>query len=413
MKKFLPDTNSSVINPMVPVLDKTIRFSLLTFVIFSVFSISVTQISFAIGAIASLIKTHLTKSWKELRGTYVGIAIFCFCLACVFSIITSVDFGNSLKLLKKLLQFIILFWVANAVQDEKQRDLLFKLVIVAGVVSALNALLPFIHPFFLSIDNLYGSTRIIGTMSVPSTFSGIIMIVGLSALGRLLFTKPREYWVMGSVGVITLCLLITMTRQAWFGFFIGTLFLILFSKNKYFWLIPIFLVGILMLSGDIVIDRIYSLTNLKDSSLTTRIFLWKGGVEMFKDYPITGCGYKCVDLIYSQYSDPSGWVAHYKGLHNNIFQLLIDTGIIGLGFWVCIWVAYFYEAFKSFQNLTTETPQNNTAGILMGASAAVLAFLAGGLFESNFYDSEVTMLVYFLMGLSLAQVKNIPQSNSH
>ena len=41
----------------------------------------------------------------------------------------------------------------------------------------------------------------------------------------------------------------------------------------------------------------------------------------------------------------------------------------------------------------------------MGALAAVLAFLVGGFFESSFYDSEVTMLLYFLMGLSLVQIK--------
>jgi hypothetical protein len=41
----------------------------------------------------------------------------------------------------------------------------------------------------------------------------------------------------------------------------------------------------------------------------------------------------------------------------------------------------------------------------MGSSAAVLAFLVGGFFETNIYDSEVAMLIYFLMGISLAKMK--------
>ena len=241
MEKFLPDTISSPANHMVPLIDKVIRFSLFTFVAFSMFSISVTQISFAIGAIASLLKTHLTKSWKELRGTYVGIAVLCFSLACVLSMITAVDFGSSLKLLKKLLQFTILFWVANEVQDEKQRDLLFKMVIVTGVASALNGVLPLINPSLFPKDSLYGGLRVIGTMSVPSTFSGILMIAGLAALGRLLFHKPKEYWVIGSMGVIVLCLLISVTRQAWLGFFIGTVFMVSFWNKKYLLLLPILL----------------------------------------------------------------------------------------------------------------------------------------------------------------------------
>jgi O-antigen ligase len=405
MEKFLPDTNSSEANHMVPVLDKVIRFSLFTFVAFSMFSISVTQISFAIGAIASLLKTHLTKSWKELRGTYVGIAVLCFSLACVLSLITAVDFGSSLKLLKKLLQFIILFWVANAVQDEKQRDLLFKLVIVTGVASALYGILPLINPSLFSQDSLYGGKRIIGTMSVPSTFSGIIMIAALAALGRLLFHKPKEYWVIGSLGVIVLSLLLSITRQAWLGFFIGSIFLVFIWNKKFFFMIPILLVAVLLFSSEDITDRIYSFTNLKDKTLQARVFLWKGGWEIFKDHPLTGCGYKCVDSIYSQYSDPSGWIAHYRGLHSNIFQLLIDMGIIGLGAWICIWMAYFVEIFKQLRNKAKEASQNNSTGVLMGASAAVLAFLVGGVFESNFYDSEVTMLLYFLIGLSLAQTQ--------
>jgi len=34
--------------------------------------------------------------------------------------------------------------------------------------------------------------------------------------------------------------------------------------------------------------------------------------------------------------------------------------------------------------------------------------LAGGVFETNFYDSEVVMLLYFIMGISLAQTNQKP-----
>jgi O-antigen ligase len=409
MEKLLPDTNSSEVNHMVPVLDKVIRFSLFTFVVFSMFSISVTQISFALGAIASLLKTYLTKSWKELRGTYVGITVLCFCLACVLSIITAVEFESSLKLLKKILQFIILFWVVNVVQDKKQKDLLFKLVIVSGLATALNGFLPFLNLSFLSYVGNYYGIRTIGTMSVPSTFSGILMIVGLVALGRLLFHKPWEYWVLGSVGIISLCLMMSLTRQAWLGFSIGTIFLLFFWNKKYLLLIPVLLASILLVSGDNdeinrIKLRIHSFVNLNDTSLQARVFLWKVGWEIFKDHPVTGCGYKCVDSTYSQYPDPSELIAHYRGLHNNVFQLMVDTGAVGLVTWLSIWVAYFIEVFKRCRTLTQGFSQNNL-GILMGSSAAVLSFLVGGFFETNIYDSEVAMLLYFVMGLSLAQTK--------
>jgi len=374
------------------------------------FSISVTQISFSIGAISWVLKVHLTQSWKEIRGTIVGIAILCFCLACVLSIITSVDWESSIKHLKKLLQFIIFFWVANAVQDEKQRDLLIKLVIVVGTAAALNGLLPLLDPSSFSPERLYASSRPLGTMSVPSTFSGILMLAGLVTLGRFLFHKPTEYWVLGSTSIIGLCLLLILARQAWLGFFIGMIFLLFFWNKKYFLVIPFLLLGLLLFAPDRVKERMLSLTNFKNYSLQARVSLWEGSWIIFKDHPITGCGYKCVDSIHLQYPDPSGWIAHYRGMHSNIFQLLVDTGIIGLGLWVSIWVAYFMEIFQRWRTLAEDASQNNSRGILMGASAAVLAFLAGGLFETNIYDSEVAMLLYFLMGLSLAMVKKAPRA---
>jgi O-antigen ligase len=397
MEKVLPDSNSLGSNRISPVLDKVIQFSLFTFVIFSMFSISITQISFAVGALSWLLKVHLTQTWKELMGTWVGIAILCFCLAYILSTITSVDLGSSFKYFKKLLQFVIFFWVANTVKSEKQRALLVGLVIIAGTVTALNGLL----------DTNIGTGRIQGTRSSPATFSGALMIAGLMALGRLLFHKPKEYWVLVSVGFVCLCLLMSLTRHTWLGFFIGTVFLLFFWNKKTILFIPVLLAGVLLFANDGLTNRIHSLTNLKDSSLQARVFLWKGGWEMFKDHPITGCGYKCVDSIYPQYSDPSRLIARYRGMHSNIFQLLIDTGIVGFGFWICIWVTFFVETFKRLRNLATEASQNNTTGISMGASAAVLAFLVSGFFESSLYDSEVTMLLYFLMGLSLAQVKKI------
>ena len=237
------------------------------------------------------------------------------------------------------------------------------------------------------------------------------MIVGLAALGRLLCRKPNEYWVLGSVGIISFSLLLTLTRQAWLGFFVGSVFLLFFWNKKYLLIFPLLLIGILLSAPEKITARIHSFTNLQDSSLNARVSLWKGGWSIFKDHPITGCGFKCVDWIHSQYPDPSGWVAHYRGMHSNIFQLLVDTGIVGLGTWLSIWAAYFFEIFKRCRVLAKEKSQDNAAGILMGSSAAVIGFLVGGFFETNIYDSEVAMLLYFLMGLSLAQTKKLPESS--
>ena len=405
MGKLLPDTNSFKAYNLLPALDKIIQYSLFTFVAFAMFSISLTQISFAIGALSWLLKVHLTQTWKEISGTLVGIAILCFCLACVLAIITSVDLESSIKHLKKLVQFVIFFWVVNAVKDRKQRDLLIGLLIIAGLVVALNGLSP-----YLSTDYSI-SQRLKGTLSKESTFSGVLMLAGLVALGQCLFYKPKKYWLMGSAGVIALCLLMTMARQAWLGSLLGAVFLVFYWNKKYLLIFPLFLMVTLLLSPEIIKDRIYSFKNFKDGSFQQRVSSWKGGWKIFKDHPVTGCGFKCVDSIHSQYPDPTGFVARFRGMHSNIFQLLVDTGVVGFGTWLSIWVAYCIEIFKRLRALAEEKSQDNAIGILLGGSAAVLAFLVGGVFETNIYDSEVAMFLYFIMGLSLAKVEKTPVSS--
>ena len=402
-ENFSPETDSSIKLPLVPALDKLIQFSLFVFVAFSMFSITITQIAFSIGSISWLWKVHLTQTWKEVIGTRVGIAIFCFCLACLVAVGTSVDLEHSFIHLKKLLQFIVFFWVINTVQDEKQRDLLIGTLIVAGVAAALYGLSPYWE------GDLFEGGRIHGTRSNVATFAGILMLTGLTALGWFLFHKPKEYWVLGGAGIISICLLLALTRQAWLGFFIGTSFLLFFWKKKYLFIMPLLLVGLLFFAPQGVKDRMYSLTNLQENSFQSRVILWQGGWKIFKDYPITGCGFKCVDAIHSQYPDPKGYLAFYRGMHNNIIQLLVDTGLVGLGLWISIWVAFFIEAFKRWQALAEKASQDNAQGLLMGSLAGVISFLVGGFFETNFYDSEIVMLLYFIMGLSLAKVKKAPK----
>ena len=160
------------------------------------------------------------------------------------------------------------------------------------------------------------------------------------------------------------------------------------------------MIGLLLFAPESIKDRILSITDLNDWTFQARIFLWKGGLEIFKDYPITGCGFKCVDILHTQYPDPSGYIARHRGMHNNIIQLLVDTGILGLATWLSIWAAYFLSIYKQ---LNKKTINSISKGVVISSLAAVAGFLAGGMFETNFYDSEVVMLLYFIMGLALAE----------
>ena len=377
-------------------IDKMLVATLFVFAASSMFSISITQIACGLGGILWLLRTHLTDTWKEQRWP-LGISLLFFVVACLIAVANAYDPSYSYKSLKKLLEFLIFFWVLNCVKENGLRDSL-SLVLIAS--ATLAGLLGFYQAWKsgVIIEN-----RVEGTLSVYMTFAGLLMVVGIHALGRALFRRPTQSWIWVSIGIIIICLLLTLTRQAWFGFLTGLIFLVFFWRKKLLWLLPVLMLAIYIASPASVQTRLKNMVSGNDVTFEMRTALWTGGWQVFKDYPLTGCGFRCVDLVHSQYPDPTGHVKRLRGMHNNFIQLAVDTGILGLTAWLGIWFCFFRLLYHKAVDRERDPPEN---WAVFGSAAAVLAFLAGGCFESNLYDSEVAMVLYFIMALPFAGSPN-------
>jgi len=400
---------------LIPILDKVVIAALFIFVAFSIHSISVTQIACGLGGVAWLCRTQLTGSWKDQKWP-VWIPFGLYVLACLIAVANAYDVGYSYKSLKKVLEILIFFWVINCVRENRLRDHLILFLIFSATVAGL-------YGFYQAwVSGVSVGARVEGTMSVYMTFAGLLMMVGLVVIARVLFKPQSEIWLRGAIAVIFICLLFTLTRQAWLGFLTGLFFLGFIWRKNLFLILSGLIVLIVFTSTVLLKDNIYDILTPKDETyfeqmklrfrgiasgtdrnFEIRLALWQGGLEIFKAYPLTGCGFRCVDLVNSQFPDPSGVVKRYRGMHNNLIQLAVDTGILGLSAWLGIWFLFFRLLYKRAQEIEGDSQEK---GVVLGSVAAVLAFLAGGLFESNFYDSEVTMVLYFIMALPFAGSKN-------
>ena len=381
-----------------PIIDKILIFTLFLFTASSMFSISISQVSAGVGGFFWLLRTHLTDTWKEQRWP-LGIPFGLFVLACLIAVVNAYDVNYSYSSLKKLLEFLIFFWVLNCVRDNNLRNSLSLILITSATLAGLFGLYQYWQVFdFNQKYSIFVITenRAEGTLSTYMTFAGLLMLAGVIALAKILFQKPTHKWLLGSIGIITLSLLLNLSRQAWFGFLIALIFLVFFWRKKILLLIPIMLLVIYVASPLSVQQRAKSTLSGEDRTFTMRTALWKGGWKIFKDYPLTGCGFRCVDLVNSQYPDPTGYIARFRGMHNNLIQVAVDTGILGVTAWLGIW--FYFFRFLYHKAITLEKNANER-WVILGSAAAMLAFLAAGFFETNFYDSEVAMLLYFIMAL--------------
>ena len=379
---------------MIPlsILEKTIDACLIGFAAFSMFSISLTQLCVGVGVVGWLIRVQMTRSWNELD-LPLGRVFFIFVVACVLAVVTSVAPVKSAGMLKKTLLVAIFFWVINVLKNETQKELLLKILLISACLAALYGISQAIA-LGVSI-----STRVEGTMSIYMTFAGVIMLAVLMASGRFLFHLPREKWIGVVIIFLGVCLLLTLTRQAWLGTLAGLFFLLWVFRRTYLIVLPAILVLVLVVGPASVKHRLLSVVNFKDETFLIRVQLWQAGWQIFKDYPFTGCGFKCVDSVYPQYPEHAAVLSKYKGMHNNLLQVAVDTGLLGLSAWLSIWICFFLVMYKT----SIAGKGNSQRWIILGSTSAVIGFLAGGIFEVNFYDSEVVMLLYFLMALPFSR----------
>ena len=385
-----------------PILEKVIIASLFVFASFSVFSISATQIAGGLGGLAWILRAHLTGTWKEQRWP-LGVPFLLFAFASLVAVANAYDVSYSFESLKKLLEILIFFWVLNCVRENRLRDSL-SLVLIAS--TTLAGLFGFYQVWRDGLST-GGGLRIEGALSVYMTFAGILMMVALLAYGRIFFRQSAPPWLWVAAGIITACLLLTLTRQAWFGFLIGLVFLIFFWRKKFLLLLPILVMATFLASPEAVKTRLTDMISGKDVPFATRVNLWQVGWKIFRDYPLTGCGFRCVDLVNDQYPDPlyeksrepTQSIKHLRGMHNNFVQLAVDTGILGLTAWLGIWICFFRLLYHRSKAIKRDSHER---WVIYGSTAAVSAFLAGGCFETNFYDSEVAMVLFFIMALPFA-----------
>ena len=119
-----------------PIIDKILIFTLFLFTASSMFSISISQVSAGVGGFFWLLRTHLTDTWKEQRWP-LGIPFGLFVLACLIAVVNAYDVNYSYSSLKKLLEFLIFFWVLNCVRENNLRNSLSLTLIASATVASL------------------------------------------------------------------------------------------------------------------------------------------------------------------------------------------------------------------------------------------------------------------------------------
>ena len=244
------------------------------------------------------------------------------------------------------------------------------------------------------------ASRVSGPFSIYMTFAGVLLLGALFLLAHLATVRWRTVWWMVPAAALTVgALAFTHSRNAWLGLAAGAVMLIVTGRRagRVVTILAVIALLTALFAPDTVQQRARSLLDPRDATLRDRVAMWQSGAAMVADRPLLGVGPGEVRAWYPHYRRPEALRPSTGHLHNSAVQIAAERGLPALLVWLWLWVAFFRHGGQVLARL------RGTAGrpraLVLASLVGVLAFLIAGLFEDNFRDAEVVMLVYALMTL--------------
>jgi O-antigen ligase len=122
--------------------------------------------------------------------------------------------------------------------------------------------------------------------------------------------------------------------------------------------------------------------------------IWAAAVDVIRRFPM-GVGRKNGTILRDYPNIPP----RHKHAHNNLLQITMEFGILGLVTFLWWTVAYARLAWRTCRSASPEEPVSSA--IAAAAFATFVGFHVAGLVEYNFGDTEVLEVFFLVMGAAI------------
>jgi O-antigen ligase len=145
-----------------------------------------------------------------------------------------------------------------------------------------------------------------------------------------------------------------------------------------------------------------------DQSSLERIILWGVAWELFQSSPVHGVGFGSFELINGRYLPDIPGMEQDLGAHNLYFELLAETGIIGLG----AFFVFIFTAIRLGLRQLGEKDWLHRALAFTVFAGAIGLIISGFTDHSLFWSVQIGSLFWLLLGLLLASERRIQALHS-
>ncbi len=394
--------------------DKAILILLTVQISFVSISIAASSIAFGIWLGLWIIQIIIArkidydkKLFKEIK--YINIFILVYIFFEIFSRFFAVYPEGAFTNLKRLLLFLIFYCSLIKIIDiNTLRRILFVNICILSIISFIE-IIQYSLEFSELINQMKFSEIRIDYYNYPLTTAEIKMM-SLMSLFPLLFIKDKfivskKYLLLILLPVFA-SMLLTQSRNVLLAVVLCFLIFGIVSNRKFL----LVFISLVILSSIILpesfTERSKSIIDINHPSNESRLNMWKTGIEMFKDHPLTGIADSHIREIYETYRKPEsqGEGVH---LHNNFIMVLATTGIFGFLSFLIFFILIFAKQVKYFIN----EREPSSKMLMLGSILVMISFQVSGVFEWSFGDHEVMTVFFFLISVPFVIWKLNNQEN--
>ena len=229
--------------------------------------------------------------------------------------------------------------------------------------------------------------------SVYGAFTAIFFLICLS---RLLFdnsTYDRVLWTAWFV-CFSVGLLMCFSRGVWLSVIVAVGLMLLqlgrgvtHKKILFIGAACLILLVCLNLPGvySIIIERVSSAVDVSYASNRARLLRWGQAVVMFLESPILGKGYGAFAMLYEEDVALVGsYTAQYQlGAHSEYLQVIAELGIVGLGVWVWLNIAFLRYGFRALKTIDDGFYRSVVIGLMAAEISLMVHFTVNNLLNGD------------------------------
>jgi O-antigen ligase len=389
-------------------LDRLELISLYVVAYFLPISKALMEIFIYLGIAAFITKKLILK--QDAEKFFLNKFVAAYLLICFISIFSSSNLRISASsFLGKVLQNVAFFFVIVDTLHTRKRIKIFLLVLLCSsfVLGVDGIYQYFTHKDFIRRRPDFMIPRIYATFPSPSDF-GCYLVALIPFTVSLFFAPLRRKTVrfasIGLFALLSVCLLLTVSRGAWFAFIASMLFMGVWLRliTVFFLLLGIAIIFLQPYFNPYIRERLNNFFIFADNSSTDRRFMWDAGGKMFLSRPWIGVGIGTFMFNFRKFVDPS--FAYIAYAHNCYLQMAAEIGILGLGVFLILLGSFFWKGIDMLNHQVNKTFEWY---ILLASLASLLGYCVQMSVDTMFYSLDLGVLFWLILGYGSATMRLI------